>query len=102
MNEACDYLVPRAAGMFIWATTVAKFLKKNLRQRFDILKTTEQERGADRFKDLYSLYSTVIKTSFGHDLEEEEVKAVTSVIGATIFAKQPLDNTVLTKLPGVV
>ena len=101
MDGACDYLVPRAAGMFIWATTVAKFLKKNPKQRFDILKTTEQERGADRFKDLYSLYSTVIKTSFGHDLEEEEIKAVTSVIGATIFAKHPLDDTVLTKLPGV-
>jgi len=28
VSEACGYLVPRAAGMFIWATTVAKFLKK--------------------------------------------------------------------------
>ena len=102
VNEALGYLVPRAAGMFIWATTVADFLRKNPEPRFDILKKREYERGADRFEELYSLYSTVIKTSFGHDLEEEEVKAVTSVIGATIFAKQPLDNTVLTKLPGVV
>jgi len=101
VNEARDYLVPRAAGVFIWVTTVAKFLQKNPKQRFDILKTTEQERGADRFEELYSLYSTVIKTSFSHDLEGEEVKAVTSVIGATIFAKQPLDDTVLMKLPGV-
>jgi len=100
VNEALDYLVPRAAGMFIWAITVANFLQKNPEQRFDILKTREHERGADRFEELYSLYSTVIRTSF-HDLEEEEIKAITSVIGATIFAKQPLDDTMLMKLPGV-
>jgi len=100
VSEACGYLVPRAAGMFIWATTVAKFLKKNPKQRFDILKTRDHERGADRFKESYSLYSTVIQTSF-HDLEEDEIKAFTSVIGAIIFAKQPLDDTMLMKLPGV-
>ena len=100
VSEACGYLVPQAAGMFIWATTVAKFLKKNPKQRFDIIKTKEHERGADRFEELYSLYSAVIRTSF-HDLEEEEIQAFTSVIGATIFAKQPLDDTMLMKLPGV-
>jgi len=100
VNEALNYLVPRAAGMFIWAITVADFLQKNPEQRFDILKTREHERGADRFEELYSLYSTVIRTSF-HDLEREEIKAITSVIGATIFAKQPLDDTMLMKLPGV-
>ena len=100
VNEAHDYLVPRASGMFIWATTVAKFLERNPKRRFDILKTRKQERGAGGFEELYSLYSTVIKTSF-HDLEEEEIKAVTSVIGATIFAKRPLDDTMLTKLSGV-
>jgi len=30
VNEALDYLVPRAAGMFIWAITVADFLQKIL------------------------------------------------------------------------
>ena len=100
VNEALYYLVPCAAGMFIWATTVAGFLQKNPKQRFDILKTREHERGADRFEELYSLYSTVIRTSF-HDLEEEEIQAFASVIGATIFAKQPLDDTRLMRLPGV-
>ena len=100
VNDALDYLVLRAAGMFIWAITVADFLQKNPEQRFDILKTREHERGADRFEELYSLYSTVIITSF-HDLEEEEIQAFASVIGATIFAKQPLDDTRLMRLPGV-
>jgi len=92
VNEAFDYLVPRSAGMFIWATTVADFLQENPERRFYILKTREQELGAGRFEELYSLYSTVIRTSF-HDLEEEEIKAITSVVGATIFTKQPLDDT---------
>ena len=100
VNEALDYLVPCSAGMFIWATTVANFLQENPEQRFHILKTRERERGAGRFEELYSLYSTVIRTSF-HDLEEEEIKAITSVVGATIFAKQPLDDAALMRLPGV-
>ena len=100
VNEALDYLVPGAAGMFIWATTVADFLQENPERRFHILKTRKQERGVGRFEELYSLYSTVIKTSF-HNLEEEEIKAITSVVGATIFAKQPLDDTALMRLPGV-
>ena len=29
VNEAHNYLVPRAAGMFIWATTIANFLEIN-------------------------------------------------------------------------
>jgi len=100
VNEALDYLVPGAAGMFIWATTVADFLQENPERCFHILKTRKKERGAGRFEELYSLYSTVIKTSF-HNLEEEEIKAITSVVGAIIFAKQPLDDAVLMRLPGV-
>ena len=38
VNEACDYLVPHAAGMFIWVTTVAKFLQKILNNTFISLK----------------------------------------------------------------
>ena len=47
-----------------------------------------------------SLYLTVLTTSFGRALKSE-IKAITSVIGATIFAKQPLDDTALTRFPGV-
>ena len=50
---------------------------------------------------LYSLYSTIVKTSFGHGLEKEEIRAVVSIIGAMIFAKEPLDDNVLIMLPGV-
>ena len=100
VKEARSYLAPRAAGVFIWATTAVQFLQIDPKERFRILKRG-QERGTAIFGELYSLYSTVVKTSFGHKLVKEEIKAVISVIGATIFAKEPLDDTVLTKLPGV-
>ena len=52
-------------------------------------------------RSLYSLYFAVVKTSFRHDLKEEEIKIVTSVMGAMIFVKEPLDNDMLIVLPGV-
>jgi len=61
-----------------------------------------QSKGDGRsLKGFYSLYSSVVKTSFGSDLEEEEIKAITSVMGATIFAKEPLNDDALIVLPGV-
>ena len=93
--KALDYLVPRATGIFIWATTVAEFLQVNPQERFSML----QSKGDGR--SLKGLYSSVVKTSFGSDLEEEEIKAITSVMGAMIFAKEPLNDDALIVLPGV-
>ena len=95
IKKALDYLVPRAAGIFIWATTVANFLELDPEGRFAML---EKDDGKG-LKSLYSLYSTIIKASFGHDLDEEETEAVASVMGAMIFSKQPLDDDALTMLP---
>jgi len=100
VNKALDFLVPSAAGMFIWAATAADFLQENTAIHFRILKTREQEDNAERFKDLYSLYWTVIETSF-QKASNQEIKAIISVMGAMIFAKQPLDNNALIMLPGV-
>jgi len=97
IEKALDYLVPRAAGIFIWATTVANFLERNPEGRFAMLK---RDNGKG-LTILYSLYSVIVKASFEHDLEEEEIRAVVSVMGAMIFAKQPLDDNVLIMLPEV-
>ena len=95
--KALDYLVPRAGGIFIWATTTANFLESDPESRFEML-----EKGDGKgLRGLHPLYSTIIKASFGHDLEEEEIGAVASVIGAMIFAKKPLDDNVLITLPQV-
>ena len=50
---------------------------------------------------MYHLYSTVVEASLVQHLKGEEIKAVTSVLGATIFAKQPLNDAMLTTLPGM-
>ena len=98
--KALDYLVPRALGVFIWATTVAEFLQVNPRVRFDILEKRKQGDSTKGLDDLDSLYLTVITTSFGGALEPE-IKAITSILGAVIYAKQPLDDDALIRLPGV-
>lgn len=101
VRKALDYLVPCAAGMFIWATTVADFLRENSARRLDILKIRRQEDGSERFKDLYLPHTTVVTTSFGRGLEEEEIEGVIPVMGAMIVAKQPLNNNAPLMLPGV-
>ena len=97
IEKALDYLVRRAAGTFIWATTVANFLRMDPRGRFDILQTRNNTEGLN---ELYSLYSTVVRESFGGVIEEE-IMGVTCIIGAIIFARQPLDDDALIMLPGV-
>ena len=97
IEEALDYLVPRSAGIFIWATTVANFLESNPDGRFAMLVKGDGK----GLKSLYSLYSTIVKASFGHGLEEEEIRAVVSVMGAMIFAKRPLYDDALMMLPEV-
>ena len=100
VNEALGHLVPGAAGMFIWAKMAADFLQENPAPRFHLLKTRKQEDSTEGFKDLYSLYSTVVKTSF-QNASKKEVEAITSVMGAMIFAKQPLDDDALIRVMGV-
>jgi len=97
ITKALDFLVPGAAGIFIWATTVANFLERDPEGRFAMLKKGDGK----GLKSLYSLYSTIVKASFGYDLEVEEIRAVVSVIGAMIFARQPLDDNALIMLPEV-
>jgi len=80
--EDLGYLVPRATGIFIWATTAAEFLQVNPQERLSMFQSKVDGKG---LKSLYSLYSAVVKTSFGRDIEEEEIKAVTSVVGAMFF-----------------
>ena len=97
IGKALNYLVPGVAGIFVWATTVANFLERDPKGQLAML----QKGDGKGLKGLYSLYSTIIEASFGHDLEEEEIWAVASVMGAMIFAKEPLGDDVLIMLPGV-
>ena len=95
--KALDFLVRGAAGIFIWATTVANFLKRDPERRFAMLEKDDRT----ELDGLHSLYSTIIKASFGPDLREEETRVVVSVIGAMVFSKEPLDDNALIMLPEV-
>jgi len=100
IKRTLDRLVPRAAGIFIWATTVADFLEVDPRVRFGILESKERGDNTEGLDELYSLYLTVVEASFGR-VCEEEIQGIVSVMGAMIFAKQPLSDGVLLMLPGV-
>jgi len=97
VKEALDYLVPSAAGVFIWTTAAADFRLVNPETRFDSFRRGDDTEG---FDNLHSLYLTVVTTSFGCALKRE-IKAIISFLGAMIFAKQPLDDIVLMRLPGI-
>ena len=100
IEKVLNFLVPRAAGRFFWVTTVANFLKWDPKGRFAMLEK-DGGKGLKGLDSLYSLYSTIVKASFGHGLVEEEIRAVVSVMGAMIFAKEPFDDDVLIMLPKV-
>jgi len=100
VKGALDRLVPRAAGIFIWATTVADFLEVDPRVRLGILESKKQGDNTEGLDELYSVYLTVVEAAFGH-ICEEEIQGIVSVMGAMIFAKQLLSDDVLLMLPGV-
>jgi len=64
IEKALKSLVPRAAGIFIWITSAANFLEWDPEVRFAML---EKDYGKG-LKNMHSLYSTIIKASFGHGL----------------------------------
>jgi len=68
--KALDYLVPGAAGIFIWATTVANFLEDDPEARFHILRSREGD-DIEGIDDLFSLYTTVVRASFGQISKQE-------------------------------
>jgi len=100
ITEALDYLVPGAAGIFIWATTVANFLEDSPEARFHILRSRKGRNNIEGMDDLYTLYTTIVEASFGR-ISEQEIQGIISVMGAMIYAKQPLSDDVLVMLPGV-
>ena len=100
ITEALDYLVPGAAGIFIWATTVANFLEDGPEARFHILRSRKGGDHIEGMDDLFSLYTTVVRASFGQ-ISKQEVQGIISVMGAMIYAKQPLSDDMLVMLPGV-
>jgi hypothetical protein len=79
-----DDLADKAAGLFIWAQTVIKFISEGEpEERLDqVLKGS----GAG---DMKTLYSQILSTAFGR-ANNEEIDNVRRVLGTVIFAKETL------------
>jgi len=90
--DIIEELAEKAAGLFIWAETVVKFValgepQQQLRQVFD----------GGEAGDMAALYRQILGMGF-RDPNEEVVKNFHSVVGAIILAKAPLSFSALVQL----
>jgi hypothetical protein len=77
-------LANKAAGLFIWAQTVVKFI--SLGEPQQRLNLVLEGSGTG---DMNTLYSQILNTAFGH-ANEEELDTFRRVLGAVILVKEPL------------
>jgi hypothetical protein len=94
-DETMSMLSSRAAGLFIWARTVVKFVTEGVPPHQ--LKLVLEGGGAGDIDDLYKL---VLNASFPKP-SEEVIKAFHSVIGTIILAERPLPIDSVTQLLAV-
>ena len=101
-KEQLDQLCGRAAGLFVYATAAVKFIdnnKRGPRNQLDLL-LKSQKIGAREGKPLDSLYLSILQEGFGDDDPEEDAKTC-SVLGAVIFAANPLSPSAIATLLGL-
>jgi hypothetical protein len=79
-----ENLADKAAGLFIWAQTVVKFI--SLGEPHKRLNLVLEGSGTG---DMNALYSQILSTAFGH-ATEEEIYDFRRVLGTIILAKEPL------------
>ena len=107
-EDQLDHLCDRAAGLFVYAVATVKFIDhgyNNPRQRLDrLLRSPESSahEGKTKFKSnttLDSLYMSILQEAFGGGDPEDDPK-IRSVLGAVIFASNPLSPTTIAALLG--
>jgi NACHT domain len=84
-----DDLADKAAGLFIWAQTVVKFI--SLGEPQQRLNLVLEGRGTG---NMNAIYSQILNTAFGH-ANEEELDTFRRVLGAVVLAKEPLPSSSL-------
>jgi hypothetical protein len=94
-------MVCRAAGIFMWATTAMNFIDcRSIDPEGRLHKIMGKASEPTSMKPLYSLYATVLETSFGDILNgEPEADVLKSVLGTMVLAKRPFHDIEYTKLP---
>jgi NACHT domain len=90
--QTIDQLTNTAAGLFIWADTVTKFVE--LGEPQEQLGLILNGSGTN---NMTALYSCILNTSFTKPSERVK-NAFQSIVGLMIFAKAPLSTSSLTRL----
>ena len=88
-NATIERLMTRAAGLFIWAETVMKFVEdeeSNPEIRLDLVLAENMGEGA---RNIDALYSQILTASFGRS-DDTTVEVFRAVVGAIILAKTPI------------
>ena len=81
-----------AAGLFIWAKTVVKFISEGSPEE-----RLEMVLGGSGVDTLYKLYEQILSVSFGNRTANE-IRNLRSVVGAILLAKTPLSSRSLAAL----
>ena len=105
VKEQLDVLCERAAGLFIYAMATVRFIdqtSKNPKRQLDqlIQSQTSGFEGKTKLREdmtLDSLYMSIFHMAFG-DGDPEDDARVRSVLGAVIFAKNPLSPSIIAVL----
>ncbi|KAF5362000.1 hypothetical protein D9756_002768 [Leucocoprinus leucothites] len=99
-RQTANHLAQRAAGVFIWATTIANFIEAGEPQSqledIDAGLGLGGEEGS-----LYALYANILKISF-KNLHGKQMEAFKCVVGAVIFAQRPFHNSEFAAISPVV
>ncbi|KAF5361992.1 hypothetical protein D9756_002766 [Leucocoprinus leucothites] len=99
-HQTAKRLAKRAAGVFIWATTIANFIEAGEPQ--SQLEDIEAGLGLGGEEGLlYTLYATVLRISF-KNLRGKQAAAFKCVVGAMIFAQRPFHDSEFTAISPVV
>jgi hypothetical protein len=82
-----EQLTSRAAGLFVWAETVVKFVEQGIpNRRLNSILLDQFRYGSER---LDGLYRQVMNLSFQH-ATDDELEIYKLVVGTVVFAKIPL------------
>lgn len=92
-SEIVNELARRAAGLFIYAETVLRFIIQGEPQR----RLQQIMQGNMQSGDMGKLYLQILSLSF-QDANEAELEAFHSIVGAIILAKIPLTRSTLANL----
>ena len=80
-------LTELAAGLFIWADTVIRFVEQGVaNEQLDLLLASRFREGGDRVN---ALYAQILLLSF-KDCKSDIYEKFTAVVGAIVLAKAPL------------